>query len=118
MCRRSWKWRSGRPAFSRALLQTDSWKFERRSWPPFGPTKTNPRSPGSANRSRCHRIPPGTAPERDEGDGSAPADPDDGLRRFVKAVTADDARDRDGGWLGGLREYVPNSGPVPGSRLV
>jgi hypothetical protein len=60
----------------------------------------------------------GTAPERDEGDGSAPADPDDQLRRFVQAVTADDARDRDGGWLGGLREHVPSAGPVPSSRLI
>ena len=59
-----------------------------------------------------------TEPERDEGDGTAPADPDDQLRRLVQAVTADDARDRDGGWLGGLREHVPNSGPVPSSRLV
>jgi hypothetical protein len=48
----SWKWRSGRPTFSRALIQTDLWKFERRSGPPFGPPNTNPRSPGSANRSR------------------------------------------------------------------
>jgi hypothetical protein len=57
-------------------------------------------------------------PKRDEGDGSAPADPDDGLRRFVEAVTADDARERDGGWLGGLREHVPSAGPVPSSRFV
>ena len=59
-----------------------------------------------------------TEPERDEGDGTAPADPDDGLRRFVQAVTTEDARDRDGGWLGGLREHVPNAGPVPSSRLI
>jgi hypothetical protein len=60
----------------------------------------------------------GTAPERDEGDGSAPADPDDGLRCFARTVADDGARERDGGWLGGTREWVPNSGPVPSSRLV
>ena len=60
----------------------------------------------------------GTVPEREEGDGSAPADPDDGLRCFVRAVAGDGARERDGGWLGGIREWVPNSGPVPSSRFV
>ena len=60
----------------------------------------------------------GTAPDQEEGDGSAPADPDDGLRCFVRAVADESARERDGGWPGGIRERVPNSGPVPSSRFV
>ena len=58
------------------------------------------------------------APEQDEGDGGAPPDPDEGLRRFVETVTAARTRDRDGGWLGGIREYVPDAGPVPSSRFL
>ncbi len=57
------------------------------------------------------------APEQDEGDGSAPPDPGEGLRRFAEAVTAAGARERDGGWLGGIREYIPDAGPVPSSRF-
>jgi hypothetical protein len=57
----------------------------------------------------------GTTPHSDEGDGSAPPDPDEGLRRFVEAVTAPGARD--GGWLSGIREYIPDAGPVPSSRF-
>ena len=60
----------------------------------------------------------GTAPEQDEGDGSAPTDPDDGLRRFARAVADAGARERDGGWLGGIREWVANAGPVTSSRFV
>lgn len=59
-----------------------------------------------------------TEPEQEEGDGTAPADPEDGLRRFARAVADESARERDGGWLGGVREWIPNSGPVPSSRLV
>jgi hypothetical protein len=55
-------------------------------------------------------------PRQDEGDGSAPQDPGENLRRFAEAVTAAGARD--GGWLGGVREYIPNSGPVPSSRFL
>jgi hypothetical protein len=44
--------------------------------------------------------------------------PDDGLRCFVRAVADDGARERDGGWLGEVREWVPNSGPMPSSRFV
>jgi len=51
----------------------------------------------------------GAAPEGDEGDGSTPPDPDEGLRRFVEAVTAAGTLGRDGGWLGGIREYVPDA---------
>jgi hypothetical protein len=60
------------------------------------------------------------APERDEGDGNTPPDPDEGLRRFVETVTAARARarERDGGWLGGIREYIPDAGPVPSSRFL
>ena len=57
-------------------------------------------------------------PEQDEGDGSTPPDPDEGLRRFVEAVTAAGTRERDGGWLGGIREYIPDAGPVPSSRFL
>ena len=45
------------------------------------------------------------APQPDEGDGSTPPDPDEGLRCFVEAVTAAGIRDSDSGWLGGIREY-------------
>jgi hypothetical protein len=57
-------------------------------------------------------------PEQDEGDGNTPPDPDEGLRRFVEAVTAAGTRERDGGWLGGIREYIPDAGPVPSSRFL
>jgi hypothetical protein len=59
-----------------------------------------------------------TTPEPDEGDGSTPPDPDEGLRRFAATVTAAGARERDGGWLGGIREYIPDAGPVPSSRFL
>ena len=58
------------------------------------------------------------APEPDEGDGGAPPDPAGGLRRFAEAVTSASAGDRGGGWLGGVREYVPDAGPVPSSRFL
>jgi hypothetical protein len=57
-------------------------------------------------------------PEPDDGDGSTPPDPDEGLRRFTEAVAASGARGRDGGWLGGIREYIPDAGPVPSSRFL
>ena len=60
----------------------------------------------------------GTTPQTDEGDGSAPPDPDDDLRHFVETVTAPVGRDRDGGWLGGVREYVADAGPVPSNRFL
>jgi hypothetical protein len=59
-----------------------------------------------------------TTPERDQGDGATPADPDEDLRRFAGAVTGGAGRERDGGWLGGVREYVPDAGPVPSSRFL
>jgi hypothetical protein len=59
-----------------------------------------------------------TAPEPDEGDGSTPPDPGESLHRFTAAVTAPGARERGGGWLGGLREYIPDAGPVPSSRFL
>ena len=58
------------------------------------------------------------APEQDEGDGSTPPDPDENLRRFTEAVTAVRTRDRDRSWLGGIREYIPNAGPVPSSCFL
>lgn len=57
----------------------------------------------------------GSTPHSEEGDHSAPPDPDEDLRHFVEAITAPDARD--GGWLGGIREYIPDTGPVPSSRF-
>jgi hypothetical protein len=60
----------------------------------------------------------GTTPHSDEGDGSTPPDLDDGLRHFAETVTAPQARDRDGGWLGGIREYIPDAGPVPSNRFL
>ena len=58
------------------------------------------------------------APQSDEGDGKTPPDPDERLRRFVEAVSAEGARERDGGWLGGVREHIPSAGPVPGNRFL
>jgi hypothetical protein len=57
-------------------------------------------------------------PEQDEGDGSTPPDRDDGLRRFAEAVTAAGTGERDGRWLGGIREYIPDAGPVPSNRFL
>jgi hypothetical protein len=57
-------------------------------------------------------------PEQDQGDGGTPPDPDENLRRFVDAVAGAGGRERDGGWLSGLREYVPDAGPVPSSRFL
>jgi hypothetical protein len=57
----------------------------------------------------------GTTPEQDPGDGGTPPDLDEDLRRFVDTVAG--GRERDGGWLSGLREYVPDAGPVPSSRF-
>ena len=59
-----------------------------------------------------------TTPEPDQGDGSTPPDPDDDLRWFTEAITAAGTREGDGGWLGGLREYIPEAGPVPSSRFL
>jgi len=59
-----------------------------------------------------------TTPEQDDGDGSAPPDPDQDLLRFVETVTAPGARERDGVWLGGIREYIPDAGPVPSNRFI
>jgi hypothetical protein len=50
--------------------------------------------------------------------GVTPPDPDKNLRGFVAAVTAPAARERDGGWLGGIREYIQDAGPVPSSRFL
>ena len=57
-------------------------------------------------------------PLQDEGDGNTPPDPGDRLRRFAEAVTAAGTCERDGCWLGGIREYIPNAGPVPSSRFA
>jgi len=56
-------------------------------------------------------------PLQDEGDGGTPPDPSEALRRFAGAVTAAGTRERGGGWLGGVREYIPDAGPVPSSRF-
>jgi hypothetical protein len=52
-----------------------------------------------------------TTPEQDQGDGGTPPDPDENLRRFVVADAG--GRERDGGWLSGLREYVPTPARCP-----
>jgi tetratricopeptide (TPR) repeat protein len=57
-------------------------------------------------------------PDTGDGEGSTPAESDEDLRRFVEAVTAADASERGGGWLDGIREYIPNSGPVPSNRFL
>jgi hypothetical protein len=59
-----------------------------------------------------------TRPEQDQGDGCTPPDLDKDLRRFVDAITDAGECERDGGWLSGLREYVPDAGPVPSSRFL
>ena len=53
----------------------------------------------------------------DEGDSSAPPDPGETLHRFVQAITATAARERDGSWPGGTRHHIPDPGPVPSSRF-
>jgi hypothetical protein len=60
----------------------------------------------------------GGTPPPGDGDGATPPDPDDALRRFTEAVTASGLRERDGGWLSGLRESIPDPGPVPSSRFL
>ena len=50
-------------------------------------------------------------PEQDEGDGTPP-DPDEGLRRFAVAVTAAGTRERQGGWLSDIREYISGADPL------
>jgi len=57
-------------------------------------------------------------PLQDQGDGNTPPDPDESLRCFVGAVMAAGTRERDGGWLGGIREYIPDAGPVPSNRFM
>ncbi|MGX1128599.1 hypothetical protein RKD49_000789 [Streptomyces glaucescens] len=49
-------------------------------------------------------------PSADEGDGSAPADPDERLAEFVTAVR--------GSWLRGDRAGLTSSGPVSSSRFL
>jgi hypothetical protein len=56
-------------------------------------------------------------PQQDEGDGSAPPDPEEHLRRFTETLTCPDGAERGGSWLGGAREYVSDAGPVPSSRF-
>jgi hypothetical protein len=58
------------------------------------------------------------APEQDEGDGGTPPDPDEGLCRLVEEVTAAGSAERGGGWLSGIREYIPGAGPVPSNRFL
>jgi hypothetical protein len=77
----------------------------------YGPTDDRPAETIAAEIAS-------TAPERDQGDGGTPPDLDEDLSRFVYAVTDAGGRERDGGWLSGLREYVPEAGPVPSSRFL
>ncbi len=77
--------------------------------------------PGPVDDSPAEAVAAGiaaAAPERDEGDGSAPPDPDESLRRFVAAVTATSAREAHGRWLSGVREHIADAGPVPSNRFL
>jgi hypothetical protein len=76
-----------------------------------GPADDRPAQAIAADIARA-------TPNPDAGDGSTPPDTDDTLRRFAETVTAPAARERDGSWLGGLREYIPDAGPVPSSRFL
>jgi hypothetical protein len=76
-----------------------------------GPADDRPAEAIAADIARA-------TPDPDAGDGSTPPDTDEGLRRFAEAVAAPAARESDGGWLGGVREYVPDAGPVPSSRFL
>ncbi|MBC9711922.1 hypothetical protein H9Y04_04970 [Streptomyces sp. TRM66268-LWL] len=49
-------------------------------------------------------------PYEDEGDGEAPADPEEALTSFVAATA--------GAWRNGTRDRVDSPGPVPGSRFL
>lgn len=77
--------------------------------------------PGPADDRPAEAVAAGiaiTRPGPDEGDGSTPPDPDEALRRFAETVTAPGTGGHDGGWLGGIREYIPDAGPVPSTRLL
>jgi hypothetical protein len=76
-----------------------------------GRVSLTPCRRAGANR-RCFAFP------KDQGVGGTPPDLDEDLRRFVDAVTDAGGRERDGGWLSGLREYVPDAGPVPSNRFL
>jgi hypothetical protein len=76
-----------------------------------GPADDRPAQAIAADIARA-------TPNPDAGDGSTPPDIDDTLRRFAEAVAAPAARERDGGGLGGLREYIPDAGPVLSSRFL
>jgi hypothetical protein len=76
-----------------------------------GPADDRPAEAIAADITRA-------TPEPDQGDGSTPPDTGEGLRRFTEAVTVAGARGRDGGWLGGIREYIPDAGPVSSSRFL
>ena len=84
-------------------------------------SKTAPPARARQMTARSRPSPPRSSTphlNRTRGDGSAPPDPDQDLRHFVETVTAPDARERDGGWLGGIREYIPDAGPVPSNRFL
>jgi hypothetical protein len=57
-------------------------------------------------------------PAHDDPDSRAPADRDEDLVRFVEAVTGAGALGGDGGWLGAIREHIPDAGPVPSNRFL
>jgi hypothetical protein len=73
-----------------------------------GPADNRPAEAVAAEIARAR-------PEPDEGDGSAPPDPGEGLplRRGGHGPGHPD-----GGWLSGIREYIPDAGPVPSSRFL
>ena len=57
-------------------------------------------------------------PEQDEGDGDTPRTPTKACAASSKQSTAAGTRERDGGWLGGIRGYIPDTGLVPSSRFL
>jgi hypothetical protein len=87
---------SGQILFERATCWTDPPRVTADVSGLLGQTVAPPWS------AQIRRLDNGTA-------GHRPADD-----RPVEAIAAD----IDGGWLGGIREYIPDAGPVPSSRFL
>ncbi len=118
---------SGRRAgpIRRALPPTSAGCSGSTSWRPgtgsgsASTTATSARGPPTTGRRRSS-PPSSPAPRRNRTRATATRRPTltTGCAVFLRAVADESARERDGGWLGGIREWVPNSGPVPSSRLA
>ena len=72
---------------------------------------------GPADDRKAEEIAAEIAAAGFEPDGRAPGDSDDELRVFAGKVADPGIRETDGGWLGGIRENIRNSGPVPSHRF-